>query len=391
MTRRRPLTSLLAAVLGAAALALCLAAAGAANEVDPADLVLPPSAQLASESARFRDVAIRGIRDARTHWYDSGRGWYLERLNDTRQYPLATIWGVVHLFEAIDARAIARPTAANRAAVDAFARGAERYFDPNLPPSGGYAPYPTDRSGHERAWFDDNGWWGIAFVDAYRATGNRRYLGDAAKAMQFIAKAGWASSGGLWWNTAHPHKSGEALASGTALAALLYEHTGKASYLATARKFMSWGDEHFTWKLGLYRRNDSDPTPMGYVEGPMIGAHEILCRVAHDAHACARMSQLADASLERFGTEVNHGPQYDSIYLRWMLELYEHDGDARWFALARHNGLRALAGARDGSGLFMRAWDGGPAHSASYPGLLQTHAATVSLFAWLAAAPVPQG
>ena len=39
----------------------------------------------------------------------------------------------------------------------------------------------------------------------------------------------------------------------------------------------------------------------------------------------------------------------------------------------------------------MRAWDGGPARSASYPGLLQTHAATVSLFAWLAAAPVPQG
>ena len=228
-------------------------------------------------------------------------------------------------------------------------------------------------------------------MDAYRATGKRRYLDDAERALRFIARAGWASSGGLWWNTTHPHKSGEALASGTALAALLYEYTGKASHLATFRKFATWADAHFTWKFRLYRRNDSDPTPMGYVEGPMIGAHEIVCRVAHDAGACARTRELAEATLQRFGSEVNHGQQYDSIYMRWMLELYRHDGDRRWYGLVRHNALRALQNARDSSGLFMRAWDGGPARSARFPGLLQTHASTVSLFAWLAAAPVPEG
>jgi hypothetical protein len=155
---------------------------------------------------------------------------------------------------------------------------------------------------------------------------------------------------------------------------------------------MSWGDAHFTWKFGLYRRNDSDPTPMGYVEGPMIGAHEILCRVAHDAHACSRAESLAENSLTRFGADVNHGPQYDTIYMRWMLELYKQDHDRRWYALARRNALRAARSARDGSGLYMRAWDGGSAaaHGSGGPGRIQTHAATVSLFAWLAAAPVPQ-
>jgi hypothetical protein len=75
--------------------------------------------------------------------------------------------------------------------------------------------------------------------------------------------------------------------------------------------------------------------------------------------------------------------------MRWMLELYERDGDPRWYALARRNALRAARSARDSHGLYMRAWDGG-SRGVNLPGLLQTHAATVNLFAWLAAAAVPQ-
>lgn len=388
MRSRRQLQVLLA-LLAAALLALACAGAASAD-VTPAELALPPTAQLAGERANFGDLARKGIAAAHSHWYDSGRGWWLDRLHDSRQYPLATIWSVVPLWEALDARAIAHRSSANRAAVDAFARGAERYWDPALGPSGGYAPYPGDGGGHERAWFDDNGWWGIAFADAYRATGSKRYLDDAARALRFIAEAGWAPGGGLWWNTAHPHRSGEALASGSALAALLYQYTGKASYLGTAHKFMDWGDAHFLGRQRLYRRNDSDPTPMGYVEGPMMGAHEILCRVAHDARECARAEDLAVTSLNRFGVDVNHGPQYDAIYMRWMLEMYERDGDPRWYALARRNALRAARLARSSDGLYMNAWGGGT-RGINMPGLLQTHAATVSLFAWLAATPPPQG
>jgi Glycosyl hydrolase family 76 len=386
---RRRRIPLLVALLGSAVLSLGAPAGATAKEVTADQLALPSSSQLATERAQFSELARKGVAAGRSHWYDSQRRWWLDRLNDHRQYPLATIWSVVPMWEAVNACAIATPTAANRAAVTDFARGAERYYDPALGRSGGYAPYPGDRGGRETAWFDDNGWWGIAFVDAYRATGNRRYLDDAARALRFIAGSGWASGGGVWWNTTHPHRSGEALASGTALAAMLYEATGGASYLKTARKFIAWGDAHFTWKYGLYRRNDSDPTPMGYVEGPMIGAHEILCRVAHDAHACDRTHALAEASLQRFGADVSHGPQYDTIYLRWMLELYRRDGDRRWYALARRNALRAARRAGSSGGLYMHAWDGG-SRGVNMPGLLQTHAATVSLFAWLAAAPVPQ-
>src|SRR5207302_960557 len=98
--------------------------------------------------------------------------------------PLATVWGAVPLFEAIDAIAIAEPSAANKAAVARFAHSAEGFYTPRYH---GYAPYPRD-SKPQRIWFDDNGWWGLAFVNAYRATGNRRYLADAMRSLRFIAR-----------------------------------------------------------------------------------------------------------------------------------------------------------------------------------------------------------
>lgn len=57
-------------------------------------------------------------------------------------------------------------------------------------------------------------------MDAYRATGEARYLRDADRALSFALAAGWDQrAGGLWWNTGHPYKSGEALAANSWLAA----------------------------------------------------------------------------------------------------------------------------------------------------------------------------
>lgn len=323
---------------------------------------------------------------AQSLWADRRFGWYDERLADRDRYPLATIWDAAPLFEALDAQQTAAPSPAHRAAVAAFARGAERYWDPRLKPTPGYAPYPNDRGAHVRVWFDDDGWWGLGFLDAYFATGEARYLRDAKRAFSFIASQGWDKArGGLWWNTSHPYRAGEPLAAGSLLGALLYKATGEASYRVQVDRFLGWADRRFTADRGLYMRTDSDPTPTPYVEGPLVEAHQVLCEMG-EASACSRARQLANACWQRFQDRLSMGPQFDTIYLHWMLVYAGQTHDGRWPALAREMAARAQAHALDGHGLYLRAWDGGPmsAHQAR-PDMLQTDAATLELFAWLAA------
>ena len=353
--------------------------------------------------------------------------WYDERLRSGGRYPLATIWGAVPLFEAVSAIATAAPTPGARRALEVLARGpnpprrapgqgargssravyggAEAYWDPA---TGGFAPYPGDR-GAATAWFDDNSWWGIAFLDAYNALGDARLLRDAQTAFDFVAREGWdrAGRGGLWWNTSHTpsgQKSGEALAAGSLLGAQLAgawrtyagaaAPAGARTALATAafdlseaQKFIAWGDTNFAGPEGLYVRTQADATPMPYVAGPQVEANELLCRLLAGSGYCSAAARLADAAYSRFAYRLNMGPQFDVIYLHWMLVYGAQTGDRRWERMALAFAQEAQVDARDRSGLYLRAWDGSDmaAHQAE-PEMLRTDAATVELFAWLAAA-----
>jgi Glycosyl hydrolase family 76 len=387
-------------------LLICLSAVGGAQAITPTRAAtLQPTPALPGEPGTespaegptpsanpsplpYLQLVERGVVRAEHTWHDRRLGWYDERLNDHERTPLATIWGIVPLFEALDAVDIAAPSSAHRAAVLAFAGGAESYFNARLQPTPGFAPYPNDR-GQVRTWFDDNGWWGLAFMDAYRATGDARFLRDAERAFAFIAAQGWDSSGGgLWWNTSHPYKAGEPLAAASLLGALLFQHTHKQFYLTQVTKFLTWADAHFLTEDRLYARTDSDSTPTPYIEGTLVEAHQVLCQVGQQS-ACARAKQLANACWQRFEARLEMGPQYDTIYLHWMLVYASQTGDGRWPALAKQMAANAQAHALNKQrGLYLRAWDGSSItqHEAR-PNMLQTDAATLELFAWLAATP----
>jgi uncharacterized protein YyaL (SSP411 family) len=208
--------------------------------------------------------------------------------------------------------------------------------------------------------------------------------------MTFIANAGWDRvNGGIWWTTRHDHKAGEALASGTLLAASLYHDTGDPRYLGLAVKFIGWADTSFTDSDGLYKRREDDDTAMPYVEGPMFAAFASLCDRTGDTRWCGRAERLAQVSSRHFPV-LRMGPQYDAIYIRCLVELYKLDGDASWYAIAQQNAQRALGGAQDGRGLYLRGWDGGSLEGLGVaPNTLQIHAATSSVFAWMATAPPP--
>jgi Glycosyl hydrolase family 76 len=347
---------------------------------------------LSAGQQRYLFLAQDGVRHAQQRWRDGRRGWYDARLGDRDRYPLATIWDIVPLFQSLDAIAIAQSTPASRRAVAGFAAGAERYLNRGLRPLPGYSPYPGDRSTRTQTWFDDNGWWGLAFVNAYRATGSRRWLADAQRALAYIAAAGWdRKAGGIWWNTGHPYKAGEALASDTLLATLLYQQTRSSFDLLQARKFLAWANTTgFSAADGLYAASNLSPTPIDYIEAPLIYAQAVLCRETATPANCQRAEHLKTTALSRFGYLLDFSPQYDAIYLQWMLALYALDHDRRLYMLAAENAREAQTRALNGEGLYLLSWTGEtlPVQYAR-PGMLQTQAATTSVFAWLAVYPPP--
>ena len=273
-------------------------------------------------------LAESGIAGSRA-WWDPATGWYRQFLH--RPKP-ATNWGTVHLFDSVDAVAIADPTPAHRAAVRRFAAGAERYWNPDLRPVPGYGQV-QGRRGNVHAWYDDEGWLGIAFHDAYRATGDRRYLASDKRALAFLDSAWDPKAGGYYWDTRRQFKASESLVGATLIAAYLYSDSHKPSYLAEAKRNIAWADANLVDGNGLYTNRPDGGTSMPYIEGPMIETFAVLCRATGDHGWCARAADLAGRAVAHFKV-LTMGPQCDSIYIRSLLELYRLDGHRRWYDVA---------------------------------------------------------
>ena len=402
---------------------------------------LPAEAGARSRSqARYLHAAKQGVKQTQKWWNRSGH-WYSSVLDGSN---VASLWGIVPLFEALNGLQIAAPSKRHRAQLTRFAWGAQRYLNPNLEPVPGFGPKLRQRQPGKTTWFDDNGWWGLAFLDAYHATGDGRWLANAQIAQSFISVSGWDATpgrpGGIWWNTNRSFYAGESLAGGTLLSARLYSITRDPRYLDDALKFIAWGD---VWLVdpgtGLYARLRKPGTygliaspaaaakadtralntnpdeaakleaagqatpggreagsaldyyppfhalPMPYVNGPMILAHQIICEETGMNSFCERARQLA-ATTVRVYQRFWMGPQFDFWYVRTMLEFAQRDTTGDWSGIAQRSARSALGRARDSHGLYLRTWYGKKAARAGAPkGSVQLHAANAALFAWMAA------
>jgi hypothetical protein len=414
--------------------------------------VLPASASALSRSQHhYLNAANKGVKQTR-HWWSPRLHWYRAVLDQGR---VATLWGSVPLFEALTGLAIAQPSKRHLHELNKFASGAERYLNRSLEPVPGFGPKPGQHWPGKTTWFDDNGWWGMAFLDAYRATGNTRYLYDAEIAQRFISVSGWDTTpgrpGGIWWNTNHSFYAGESLAGGTLLSARLFAITRQQSYLDDALKYIAWADVWLTDPAtGLYARlrkpktyktgstssgttttgpgspaaaaaadqralkaNPDEaakleasgqpvpapgeaqsafnnyppfaPSPMPYVNGPMILAHRIICEQTGRTSFCQRADDLAARTLQVY-QRFWMGPQFDFWYVRTMLEFAQLDNNGDWYGIVQRNARSALHRATDRHGLYLRTWYGKKASRANAPkGSLQLHAANAALFAWMGA------
>ena len=198
------------------------------------------------------------------------------------------------------------------------------------------------------SYYDDDGWWALAWIDAYDLTGNAAYL-SMAETIFSAMTGGWDTAtcgGGEWWSTARTYKNAIANELFLAVAAKLANRTtGSASAV-----YLSWAQKEWTWfkasgmintqsliNDGLTSTNPNTCTNNGkttwsYNQGVILGGLVELYLADQDATLLPQASAIANAAIAKLSTtsgvltEQVSGtdlPQFKGIFLRNLRALYK--------------------------------------------------------------------
>jgi len=114
----------------------------------------------------------------------------------------------------------------------------------------------------------------------------------------------------------------------------------------------------------------------------MLAVFTRLCRDRQEY--CNRVAPLTRAILARFGGELHQPPQFDAMYVRYLLDAYEISPDPRLYSVAFANAMRIERNSVGDDGYYLKAWDGST--DGVSPGLISVDGAALEVLAWTAAA-----
>ena len=243
--------------------------------------------------------------------------------------------------------------------------------------------YRGGRPGFINKFFDDNGWWALAWVDAYDLTGDQRYL-DAAQAIFARNQYGWdeVCGGGLWWNTDRRYKNAITNELFLTLAARLAQ---RASDERAHREYLDWARRTWDWVRasgligpgGLVNDGltagcaNNGGTTWTYNQGVVLGGLAALCELTGDQGYRRAGEHIADAALARLAgpTGILAEPcepsgcdgdqtQFKGIFVRYLHDLQRLGGKPAHRAFILANADSAWHRARDSGDQFGLRWAG---------------------------------
>lgn len=193
-------------------------------------------------------------------------------------------------------------------------------------------------------YYDDEGWWALAWIRAYDLTANADYLA-MAKAIFADMKGGWDATcnGGIWWSKARTYKNAIANELFLKVAASLHNRTpGDAG----AGSYLDWAKREWAWFSGSGMINPKDLVNDGlascknnggqtwtYNQGVVLGGLVELAKATGDASVLPRARAIADAAMAQLVDDdgVLHEPceptcgadgaQFKGIFARNLREL----------------------------------------------------------------------
>jgi predicted alpha-1,6-mannanase (GH76 family) len=203
------------------------------------------------------------------------------------------------------------------------------------------------------SFFDDNGWWALAWARAYELTGRKRYLHASQRIFGQMTTA-WDETcgGGLWWNQDRKYKNAIANELFLALATRLHRLSPDGS------SYLDWAQREWEWFSGSGMigpkslindgltadcKNNGKPT-YSYNQGVILGGLGDLHEFTGDAAYLRQGESIADAVLSDMTTpgsdaqpgilidpcdasmagRSGDGSQFKGVFVRNLCDFYRH-------------------------------------------------------------------
>ena len=200
--------------------------------------------------------------------------------------------------------------------------------------------------GFSNDYYDDDGWWALAWIAAYDLTGEARYL-DLARALFAGMAAGWddVCGGGLWWTRRKDYKNAIPNELFLLIAARLHQRApGTGGYLDWAMREWRWLQASgLIGPAGLVNDGltagcvNNGGTTWTYNQGVIIGGLAVLDEITGDGAYLEQAAAIAAAALRDLtvppGILAEPGeaqtaagdrdrPQFKGIFMRNLYQLH---------------------------------------------------------------------
>lgn len=259
---------------------------------------------------------------------------------------------------------------------------------------------------------DDAGWWALNWVTAYDLTGEQKYLDMAGTIADFM-HGFWDPStcgGGIWWNEERTYKNAVTNGQWIRLTAELHNRIpGDTAWLERSQEAWGWyvasglinSDGLVNDGLTDACANNRD-TVWSYNQGLGIGAALELHRATGDPELLAAARRLADAALGSAALTTDgvltescdplgrtcddNQKQFKGIFMRYLTELADTTGDARYAQFVDRQAETVWANDRDSAERLGLRWSG--ASTTASPNVFDWRTQASALSALIADVPL---
>jgi len=251
-----------------------------------------------------------------------------------------------------------------------------------------YTAAQKTNPGFLNKFYDDEGWWALAWIDAFDLTADQRYL-SIAKSIFADMAGGWDDTcgGGIWWSKDRRYKNAIANELFFSVSAHLANRDSSSS-----TQYLDWANKEWNWFAGSGMinaqglindglgtstgqtsatecKNNGQPT-WSYNQGVVLGGLTELAKLNPDTSLPRSAQMIAIAAIDRLvdSNGVMHDPcepncgadgvQFKGIFVRNLIALYGADPQAAYKSFVNTNANVTWTHSQGTNFQFGQVWSG---------------------------------